>query len=157
MKKIGKGCFTTAYLLDSGKVLLKSTDPIKECMSLGWFPNSELFPVIEPTDKVGEYLTTYYPKTSSLKTELEPYYWMLYKHLKWTYKSYSYHECTPYSTWFKAFTELSVEYPIEGKVLLEALDACSNYSNEVSFESSPRNVRAVNGKLLLLDCFFIPR
>ncbi|UZT50044.1 hypothetical protein [Enterobacter phage 01_vB_Eclo_IJM] len=39
--------------------------------------------------------------------------------------------------------------------VLMALDACANFGSDIQFEISPRNVRAVNGKLILVDCFFL--
>jgi hypothetical protein len=39
--------------------------------------------------------------------------------------------------------------------MLDALDACANYGNDVCFEISPRNVAVKNGKLVLMDCFFM--
>jgi len=47
LKIIGKGSFSTVYELSEKQVLIKSSDPIKECMSMGWFPESKLFPNIE--------------------------------------------------------------------------------------------------------------
>ena len=71
LKKIGKGTFTTAYLMDDKKtVLLKSTCPIKECMACGWYPDSYLFPEVNPTNKYNEYTMAYYPRVSSLKNTL---------------------------------------------------------------------------------------
>ena len=37
-----------------------------------------------------------------------------------------------------------------------ALDACGNWSTNVMFEISPRNIAVDNGQLVLLDCFFLP-
>ena len=44
---IGRGTFSRAYLRRDGRVLLKSDDPMKEAMALGFFPRSRLFPRIE--------------------------------------------------------------------------------------------------------------
>ena len=41
------------------------------------------------------------------------------------------------------------------EVMIEALEACGNYGSDVAFEISPRNVAVKDGKLILLDCFFM--
>ena len=69
MKLIGKGSFTKAYL-SNNEVYLDSCDPIKECISFGWFPESRLFPKIENDSKSGMYKMKYYPKVRSLKNNL---------------------------------------------------------------------------------------
>lgn len=156
MKKlIGKGSFTKAYLLESGKVELHSNDPVKECMALWGFGDSYLWPTIERIDdKV--YTMDYLPKTSRLKASLEPRQYQLYSALRklkplvsfrprdWEYSDY----------WREQFESLPSEFEEEKQALLEALDSLGNYGQDIQFEISPRNVRAVNGKLCLLDCFF---
>lgn len=157
MKKlIGKGSFTKAYLLESGKVELHSIDPVKECMSLWGFGDSYLWPSIERIDHE-VYTMDYLPKTSSLKASLEPRQYQLYSALRklkplfshlnprdWEYMQY----------WYKQFQSLPDEFEEEKQALCDALDSLANYGQDVQFEISPRNVRAVNGKLCLLDCFF---
>jgi hypothetical protein len=53
------------------------------------------------------------------------------------------------------FEKLSDDFSIEKDILLQAVDACSNYSTNVYFEISPRNVAVKDGKLILLDVFFL--
>lgn len=157
MKKlIGKGAFTKAYLLDSGKVELHSADPVKECMALWGFGDSYLWPIIERIDDE-VYTMDYLPKTPSLKASLEPRQYQLYKALRslapllgfgrpkdWEYMQH----------WYNEFQSLPEEFEEEKQALCDALDALANYGQDIQFEISPRNVRAVNGKLCLLDCFF---
>ncbi|WMX18609.1 hypothetical protein [Aeromonas phage 1233] len=167
MKRIGKGEFTTAYLLDSGKVLLESRDAIKECMANEWFPSCRLFPKVEyapsglrpERDGYQHYLMDYYPNTRSLKGALEPRQWALYQALRdcWnnTFFGFGKHPLD----WMREFLDrFRKEYPQfrrQHKQLFEAWEATRNYSELVLFEISPRNVRAHNGKLILMDCFFI--
>ena len=47
MKKLGSGTFTEAYLKPDGRVKIRTIDCIKECMSMGLFPNSVLFPKVK--------------------------------------------------------------------------------------------------------------
>lgn len=153
-KLIGKGAFTKAYLLDSGRVLLKSCDPIKECMAWGWFPEHELFPHVTMID-TGVYEMDYYPRVRSLKSALQPEQYALYKQLRSlcaglemprnTYDNYSY--------LYDAFSNSNLAQDIKD-VLLEALDACANIGPQMWFEISPRNVAVKDGKLVLLDVFF---
>lgn len=154
MKLIGKGSFTKAYVQDNGKVLLKSIDPIKECMASGWFPEHRLFPSVEMVDE-GMYEMQYYAKVTSLKQNLSSEDWALYKELKALYDAYEAptDKYDGYSSWYTVFS--SSELPEEIKeVLLEALDACSNIGSDIMFEISARNVAVDNGRLVLLDCFF---
>ena len=41
---IGRGMFSTVYRKNAKTVLIKSVDPVKECMAMGWFPSSRMFP-----------------------------------------------------------------------------------------------------------------
>ena len=155
MKKIGRGLFTTAYLQDDGKVLLKSNDPVKECMACGYFPNCYLFPEITvlPND---DYIMDYYGPTVALKPLLEPRQYRLYKELNKINKlPMSDNPDHSYSVLKAAFENIPDEFAKEKEYLLYALSGVSKYGSDVWFECTPRNVRPVNGKLLLLDCFLL--
>lgn len=150
LKEIGRGFFTTAYLRNDNKVLLKSTDYIKECMAMGWFPNSRLFPKVSFSDNRNEYIMKYYPRVKSLKTSLNPKDYEIYKELR------AIHLNLPkgYDSLHKVFTTISNKRVKEA--LLGALDACANYGVDVFFEISPRNVSVSKaGRLVLMDCFFM--
>lgn len=155
MKRIGKGCFTTAYLKPDGKtVFLKSVDPVKECMSAGMFPNSRLFPKIT---EVGhqEYEMKYYPKTKGLKAHLKPAHWEFYKELRAIFDAPKYWDIPRYDHFKKLFQTLKRKR--KRAIMQEALDAVLCYTGDrdtVAFEISPRNVAVNNGNLILLDCFF---
>lgn len=150
LEQIGRGTFTTAYRRADGKVLLKSRDPIKECMAWGWFPNSRLFPKIEFGDNRGEYIMNYYPKTASLKNSLKPKEYEFYLELRRIFDSYPF----GYSALRDAFQTIKCRN--RRRIMIEALEACANYGQDVRFEISPRNVRVSKaGNLILLDCFFI--
>jgi len=161
LKLIGKGSFTKCYLNTCEEtVTLISCDPIKECMSQGWFPESSLFPKVEHVDvdeKSGNdiYTMRYYPKTRSLKNTLKPEQYEIYKQLRKLMESntYVYNKYDSYSLWYEKFSELENKELRE--TMLEALDACNNYGSDVAFEISPRNVAVDNGNLVLLDCFFL--
>ncbi len=156
LKRIGRGLFTTCYRLDANTVMLKSSDPIKECMALGWFPVSEHFPLVTcVTD--GIYKMQYFPKTASLKKNLDADQWQLYKHLKDLFNTFwlpNDRACRRLA-WLKHFDNLPEQFSSTREALQEAIDAIGNYGEDVCFEISPRNVRACNGKLILLDCFFL--
>ena len=154
MKLIGKGTFTKAYLLESGEVLLKSVDPIKECMAHGWVPVSELFPSVSLED-CETYKMKYYPKVSSLKNTLNEKSYRLYSALRKLSVGYVRNSYDLLDEWRKAFDSLPSEFEQEKEDLISAIEACSNYGTDVSFEISPRNVAVDNGNLVLLDCFFL--
>lgn len=155
---IGEGMFTKCYLLDNNTVQLESVDNVKECMALWGFPESYLFPTIEAGDVLdtGErlYKMRYYPKTASLKNTLEPRQWRLYQALRGLSVGYVKKDYDLAMHWCKAFESLPDEFEEEKEALIGALDSLSNYGQDICFEISPRNVRAMDGKLLLLDCFF---
>lgn len=162
MKFIGKGSFTKCFLLDCGKrVQLVTCDPIKEAMAWGWFPDSPLFPKLSFVS-LGVYEMDYLPSSRGLKGELEPGQWELYKALRACFSKNVdvQKEDDLYQTWYDSF-EICAEVHAGSHIgeafrdLMEALDACANFGSDVTFEISPRNVRAVNGKLVLLDCFFL--
>ena len=132
---------------------------------MGWFPNSRLFPKVErlnsDIDYKGSslYRMRYYNRPSSLKKNLNARHWKLYKVLK----DYFSRVWAPSNLdlsfgmlkeHFKAALMTS-EFAREKDVLLSAVDALANYGADMWFEISPRNVAVRNGKLILLDCFFM--
>lgn len=151
---LGKGLFTTAYLQKDNKtVILKSTDYIKECMSLGWFPNSMYFPKVERLDQ-GIYKMKKYDKPKSLKNSLKPKQYEIYKELRNLSIGYIKNSYNNLDEWRKQFNTISNK--TVKNALNDAIDACSNYGSDVCFEISPRNVAvSKTGNLILLDCFFI--
>lgn len=157
MKLIGKGDFTRAYLQTNGKVFLKSVCPVKECMAHGWFPNSRLFPKIKQVNCdehcTMEYEMEYYPKVKSLKQNLDPKEYQMYKDLRALSIGYTNNPHNFYHLWYEQFETLKNKRLREA--MIDALDGCSNFGSTVCFEISPRNVATKNGKLILLDCFFI--
>lgn len=155
LKLIGKGAFTKCYQLNDNTVLLKSEDPIKECMAYDWFPESGLFPEVEFSSIEGCYEMEYYPKVRSLKNNLESDQYQIYKDLREVFNNLetSIDIYKGYSLIYKGFEQLENEDLKE--TMIEALDACTNYGSDVGFEISPRNVAVKNGKLILLDVFFM--
>lgn len=153
-KLIGRGAFTKAYLRPDGQVHLLSVDPIKECMAWGWFPESVHFPrvayaypdrTIEGHD---EYIMEYYPRGAGIIKELDKRQADVYRYLV---------ACTGSLRGYDVVRQALLGVP-DGtirKLLLEALDACTNYGSDVCFECSPRNVRVRDGNLVFLDCFFM--
>ena len=161
LKLLGKGAFTKCYLNTcETSVTLISCDPIKECMSNGWFPESELFPTVEYVDYCEKtdrkiYTMEYFPRTKGLKNVLDTDQWETYKTLRSVMDSikFSVNIHDSYSNTLEAFDTIENEELKE--VMIEALKACINYGSDVAFEISPRNVAVKNGKLILLDCFFM--
>lgn len=152
MKRIGKGLFSTAYRSgENGRVYLKSCDPIKECMAHGWFPKSDRFPIVEFSDVDGfDYVMDYLKPSKAIIKNLLPDERESYRLLRETMHCQSEHDnlVSRVLDFSKRFAEL-------GEVIHEALDGCVNYGSDICFEISPRNSRAINGKLVLVDCFFI--
>ncbi len=149
MKVLGRGAFTKAYLMDNGKVFLKSQCPAKEVMGLGWFPECSLFPVVESTNEIGEYIMDYLPRVTAPSKQLNAHSHALYKELRKLYVQ------PGYQNWYGVLSDLSDEFEEERDYLLEALDALANYGNDICFEISPRNISCDSaGNLILADVFF---
>lgn len=156
MKLIGKGAFSRVYRKNKNTVVIKSVDNVKECMSLGWFPKSSLFPslkLIERHENYSIYESMYYEKVSSLKNNLIDFDYEFYNELK-NLNSFYIGGHNGYDHWYNEFKKLPNKFHHRKNVLLETLDALSNYGSDIAFEISPRNVTVKNGKLILLDCFF---
>lgn len=154
MNKIGQGTFTKCYLNDDNKtVTLHSTDYIKECMSLNWFPESRLFPEITSNDD-NSYTMEYYPRVRSLKNTLNERDWKLYQILRKLTIQFSRNTHDSFSLWHEQFKTIPDEYEEEREDIAGALDACGNYGSDIGFEISPRNVAVKDGQLIMLDCFF---
>lgn len=158
MKLIGKGSFTKAYLNDSNEVILKTQDYTKECMALGWLPESKLIPKVEYIES-GVYKMEYLGKTpKSLKQELRPRQYRLYQELRKLFNNgfgtVGTKEKDKFFAWHDNFNKLPSEFKKEKEILKEALDSFGNFGTDINFEISPRNVRSKNGFLVLLDCFF---
>jgi hypothetical protein len=159
MKKIGNGAFSTVYKKSRSKVLIKSRDNVKECMALGWFPETSLFPRIERVgmSDCGEwqfYEEKYYPRVKSLKNTLSAFEWEFYQELRKLHCSFL-HPYELIDKWRKQFESLPNKFHHKKRMLLEAVDGLSNYGCDICFEISPRNVATQGKKLVLLDCFFM--
>ena len=160
---IGRGMFSTVYRKNAKTVLIKSVDPVKECMAMGWFPSSRMFPkttrvaLLDDDQGTALYEQRYYPKVKSLKAALKPAEWEFYQELR---KAQNYVLCLPDD--YKALdslrsviSNLPSKYARKKAALLGAIDALTNYGPDIRFEISPRNVAVHNGRLILLDCFFM--
>lgn len=155
MKVIGRGHFTTAYQKDRNTVILKSRDKVKECMSMGWFPDTHLFPsvtCIKGQDQWGYslYEMKYIDKVKAPKQQLTEEHYELYKKLK----RLSWENCTNASHLIDCIHDMDVRRSIKDH-LINAVSALTNYGSDVCFEISPRNIGvSKTGKLILLDVFF---
>lgn len=160
-KEIGRGAFSTAYRKGKQKqVLIKSCDPVKECMAHGWFPNTPLFPKVHFHPSLNDvYVMKYYPKCTAPKQQLNEKSYELYKKLRktsdilhWGVFGKNIHR---YPIFKNSLQECEVPYHIT-KHLTEAFETLINYHHDVRFEISPRNISFTpSGNLVLLDCFFL--
>lgn len=149
MKLIGKGLFSKVYQLNENQVFIKSECYVKECLSL--FTDAKHFPKLERID-YQEYVCEYYPKVKSLKSELCENDYKVYQELRKldTHTTNAYDGLDKCRSEFEKITNDSFR-----ESLLEVLDDLSNYGSDIRFEISPRNVAVKDGKLILLDVFFI--
>lgn len=153
LKKIGQGAFSTVWKKDNKTVLIKSSDNVKVCFSLGWCGNSRLFPKLKRImidDDFSFYECKFYEKVSSLKNNLLPEEYAFYLELR------KFSACfgMDYYKLYDLFNALPAQYNGKKKALLSALEGLINYGSDICFEISPRNVAVEKGELILLDCFF---
>lgn len=167
MKKIGQGSFSKVYLQDNGKVYIKSIDYIKECLSLNWNGLTEyrLFPQIDFIKTDGDYKIyemEYYEQPKSLKQNLNPHDYKLYKTLRKVMNQFSIRfdniiydiNISLFDILTNCIADYLGEFEAEQEILIEAINTFSNYGQDICFEISPRNVAVKNNQLILLDCFF---
>ena len=153
-----KGHFTKAYLYnESNEVILESRCNVKEYMALGWFPQSSLFPAItfsELTTDKDEFkvykMPLYTTNSRSVKSILcKEDYENIYLPLR----------SILYPKNYIDFKSQLISIGVSEEVIetiIEAYAACMNYSTDIGWEISPRNIAATpEGKLVLLDCFFV--
>lgn len=142
-------------------VELVSCDHIKECISLGWFPDSRLFPDVKQIDDYDEngifkvYHMEFFDRPRSLKSAMTARDWKLYQILRKLDIGYCERDCDSFQQWHDQFETIPDEYAEEREEIQQALDACANYGSDIGFEISPRNVAVKDGQLILLDCFFV--
>ncbi len=152
---IGSGHFSKCYVDNDkpGHVLIRSRDNIKECMSLGWFPDSELFPKVTffESDDKDERFNWYSMKRYEQYDGRKVNQWnrQLFCTLKGVFEHFRFKPAVHVNDYIETFNDLGLQ------PLADAAQACSNYGSDVRFEISKRNVAIHEGKLILLDCFFI--
>ena len=161
LKLVGKGTFSKCYQETEDTVLLITCDPLKEGQAL--FSNYDsLIPKIERIDYdcdnngINWFLLRMqnYGKTDNgIYQKLDNHNKKLFMLLKGIYKKYP----IGYSAIFKAFDNLPIDFQEEKEIIQNFIgDVCNCLHNveNLRFEFSPRNLRQVNGKLIMLDCFF---
>jgi hypothetical protein len=161
LKKLGEGFFSICYEhpQNTKKVLIKTVDDAKECMSFGWFPSSRLFPRVKYVGDEGSYRLyemKRYNKPRSLKNSLTEQHWGYYKQLRSFIDSIGWDMNTiktdDLKDRLKSYKNMDKALK---KPVFEALEALMNYGNDWRIELSPRNVAVSEHKeLILLDIFF---
>lgn len=150
-RAFARGAFTKAYKsIDGTQVKLISSCPMKEAMAFGWCGDSDLLPQIKQID-TQEYIMPYYDRIRALKRTLTPEHYAFYQELRalpWNQDT----SIDSFFHWHKQFDTLTNETLREE--IKEILDGMANYGTDIAFEISPRNIAVVNGKLILMDCFF---
>ena len=156
MKLIGKGAFTKCYQLNSRQVLLKTIDPLKEAIALGFCGNSKLLPKltrIETSKYASEYaefdyIAPLYAKLIAPSKQLIP------KHLAY-YKTLCSIEHIQGGRLDKAINDIKDKYLRE--TMVSYFNGCANYGYEhLTLEVTRRNLAVTpSGRLILLDIFFL--
>jgi len=160
LKQIGKGAFSKVYRKSEKKVLIKSIDSVKECMSHGWFPTTSLFPTIRQVGRsdCGTYKfyeQKFYSKVKRIIGVLSSFELEFYRCLRQLYTPCrNVKTCQFIEHWHKQFATIPNKFSTKRKHLRSAVDALSDYGFDIQFEISPRNIAIQGDKLVLLDCFF---
>lgn len=163
---IGRGTFSACYDYSESQVLVLSNCPVKEALSLGFFPeNGALnWPKVERVEFMHKgdktlYIMPKYTKVKGVKKDLKPNDYTLYKMLKKL--EFIFHGIDTKNT----YDNYSVLYNLVQNAdyipdnikteFCKALDAVANYTSAIGFEVSPRNLALnENGDMVLLDLFF---
>lgn len=147
MVRFATGLFSTAYM-DGEHVILKSICRAKECLALFGFGDSEYWPQIEQVERYVYRMTFYQPLK---KDSLSPDQWALYQALRAHTQAFQNH--VPRETSYNRFDRLYAHWQ-PFPFIQEALESLTNYGQDIDIEISPRNVKTLNGRLILLDIFF---
>lgn len=165
MEEIGSGSFTVAFRAGSGKVILRSVDPVKRAMSSGKLPKSDLFPEIiflKKEKRIHVYSMKYYntlsnkgisgySEISSLETVLTRKHAKLYTELN------DIADSSPIGirSIINELKKLPDEFSAEREEIIKYAKALSKeVKRTLCFETFAFNVAVKNKKLVLLDCFY---
>jgi hypothetical protein len=151
LQVIGHGMLSMVFRETDTTVLVVSDDPAKECMSFGWMPDSPLMPTIERIEygELSLYRMPLYTRVTSPKKQLKPRDYAVYQELRELQNS------IVHSLSWKNINALEAVGTDCANLLIECIDAMSNYTDQCGFEISPRNIALdKNGDLILLDCFY---
>lgn len=152
LKLIGRGLFSKVWRLNGSQVLVKSVCHVKECISMQWHNSENICPDITRIDDQ-TYTIEYFDKVSSLKDNLKASHYEIYKNLKSLSVGYVPNKHNLFDAWYKQFKTIkNKRYRL---ALIDMLETLTNYGSDIEFEISPRNVAVKNGKLILLDVFFM--
>lgn len=154
---IGRGAFTKCFELNASEVLLLSCDPIKECNSAGWMPESDRLITLERIDYDGIFALYKAPKMPKFKVgDLSLPEYALFKQLKSFCNSLQW-PTNDYQRLYYFNDKLEEsDLPKDIKELLvDCGEACMNYGPKLGFEFSPRNLSTKEGKIVFLDCFYL--
>ena len=160
-KLIGQGAFTKCYDNGNNTVTLISSCPWKELLSLGWTPESSRLPDCKRVGHFDDnqvYIMPKLDKVTAPKKQLKPKEYIFYKKLRNLANSFysSTIGCKPHDR-LDVFRDCVKESDLNYKhkqLLIECAESMANYTTQIGFECSPRNVSVKNGKLILLDLFF---
>lgn len=153
MPVIGKGAFTNCY--DNGKtVYLVSTCQAKDCYATLASKGKKYFPDVDSVtvDGCNVYVMEKFQINRAIKPHLDADQYNDYLTLRSIFRKSCCDSSDRYFVLHDLFSE--IENETLRYEMLETLDDFSNYTQNIGFEISPRNVATKNGKLILLDVFY---
>lgn len=179
IKRLGKGSFSTAYLLDNNKAIVYTNDNYKSLIweqggSYDFLPKYYKKLYTEDIDyKLKQsydvaYIMEYLPATNGLKQHLDHENRTIYKDLKALQTTYNSLRRSNFNKMSKrkydefaycngALSEVVNRWEFKNKEFGESFNLFAhdamNYG-DTGMDLSPRNVRAKDGKLILLDIWF---
>lgn len=150
------------------KVQRYENAPIQAVEADGLFPKSKLFPNVQPTKNALKKSSSFYtmryfkgrPKRSTkkwLQGILDSDQYEIYETLENLRKEVDSsisgkRGINRQEVWNAAF--MTLEDKKLGRLLVRAYNACCTVGDNIMFDFAPKNVAALNGKLILLDCFY---
>lgn len=156
LKVLATGSFSTAYIQENGRILLKTGDIPKQAMSDRLFPKHRLFPEVNYVGHEGSKALYDMPRYKQgeirklLNTERQK---RLYDALSETL--YQVNTNNSFAQNVEVLKRLPSEFYREKKAIIAAYEFICQFTNsELSMEHWDCNLAVKGGKLIMLDSFF---
>ncbi len=154
-KLIGTGLFTKCYEFkghEKSKVVLVSTDYVKESFSMSWVTPSQLFPRIKAVETLDTDKKVYYMDRFKTGKASAPIGTLNKKNLELYYELKKINKVWGLGNLRRAAMGISNDSFRE--MFLDALNYLTNWGDDMVFDFRPSSIAIQKGKLILVDVFF---